>query len=563
MIRKILQSSAGILLLIWFGLNACQKEEIQSREDPVMPAEDVYIQFVAAPAALQADMDEEVFSVKISSIVDTLLADYTLVSYPDWIRTSIDGSDLTVTVTASVAAREGEIVVRQAISDSMLTIPVSQRYIDFPDVETNAAIPAMSGRLFLKDFTSVGYGTRKISAQLLGRTLRTCSDPEALTSNTKPFQYEEQYYDDMATEDFTIAYTDAGLFFNCSDISDAGKGYVLFNNRRARNGEARASVVIEERPSVSVARFTISATSTEGRGLALFQSVGGDRWEPVGIFKPSEADSGEVFTVPIYRANVAFKFAPYGENEGYYRLHDLALYTIPFAHDGRLIIDDHFQEWGMVGYVNSSDAYCDRILLASGQMQTFNINRNYSNWLVEYQLNDGGINSYCGSDAGTSTPDSEVSTGYCALQAPIYYACGGHATWASLRTRSALPSVSRVKFSFAYSLANIEDVYGITFFKKSKADADWVKIGDYTVEGSVEEKTAGKTVEVDINEENVYIGFVATFPLHDGEDVTPMPQGGSKASPGFADYATSLPNNIGVETRQIRIHDLQVWCMEK
>ena len=563
MTRKILQSSAGIILLISLGLNACGEKEIPNGGAPVIPQEEVYIQFVATPAALQADMDGEEFNVKISSIVDTLVADYTLESYPEWIQTSKDGSDLTVTVTGSLTAREGEIVVRQAISDSVLTIPVSQHEIDFPDVETNAAIPAMSGRLFLKDFTSVGYGTRKISAQLLGRTDRTCSDPEVLSSNMKPFQYEEQYYDDMATEDFTIAYTDVGLFFNCSDISDASKGYVMFNNRSARNGESRPSVIIEERLSVSVVQFTISATSTEGRGLALFQSANGEKWEPVGIFKPSTVDRGEQFTVPVYRTNVAFRFAPYGENEGYYRLHDLALYTIPFEHNGRLIIDDHFQEWGMVGYLNSSDSYCDRILMASALMQSFNINRNYSNWLVEYQLNDGGINSYCGNDAGTSTPDSEVSTGYCALQAPIYYACGGHATWASLRTRSALPSVSRVKFSFAYSLANIEDVYGITFYKKSKADADWVKIGDYTIEGGVEEKTAGKTVEVEINEEHVYIGFVATFPLHDGEDVTPMPQTGSKASPGFADYATSLPNNIGGETRQIRIHDLQVWCMEK
>jgi hypothetical protein len=389
-------------------------------------------------------------------------------------------------------------------------------------------------------------------------------------SNAEPFRYEEEYFATGSQQGIPVIYTDVAVSGWCNEGKDASKGvtrgFLAFNRRSVREG-MQSALEVGPFASVQVVRFSLSALSLEGRGLALYRTAdSGEGWEPVGVFKPAATGRGEWFSIALHKSGVSLRFAPVGET-GYLRMHDLEVYSMPFTHDGSVIFSENFQRWTREGFIVSDNSDpCSWRMKATGLMYSPQSEGNpngiksYPRWTVTWSMEDYAVNPTCGNDAGTSTPDSEVSDGYFALQSPLYYACGGHSSLASLAS-SELPSVSKVRFSLSYSLSGIDLTYGVTLWKRSRNDTQWIKVKRYEIEGSTEEKTAGKVFEADINEHNVRIGFTANWmPLYSGEDMTyPPPPSGSL--PWYKEQEDKIPLNNLTYNFNSRIHDLTVWSM--
>jgi hypothetical protein len=559
-LRASVRESVILLLLPVVAALSCGKDDAQD-----VPVEaPAGFEFSAIPNAFLVDMEGGWHTAAVVSLCGDTAAGYRIAACPEWLQASISEGSLGVRIPENEGVSElsGAITLEQQGSGKLLEVRVRQRAVLFPDAPSDAPVPPSTSvilsREFGKDFsTLIGYSSNNDFCK-----------PDHLVSNDEPFVYTENHALAGGTLFLPFTYTDVGINKWCATAynRDVPQGFVHFNRRSARGGAARPSLVVGEMYTVSVVRFILSAGSLAGRGMALYKSENGGAYEPVGVFKPDKADVGKIFTVAVNSSNVSLKFAPVG-NSGYYRLHKLEIHTMPFRHDGSLLIDENFQTWIQEGVdVNipsSRRPECGWLMAAASRMygQDYEGNPNgrkvYPNWTVTWSMQDYALSPSC--PAGVES--DSISAGYVSLQAPLWYSCGGHTSNGHLTT-SELPSVSRVRFSMSYDPAGIPDTYGAVLWKKSRSDADWTYVKGCSIEGGDTDKTAGRIFTADINEENVQLRIVARWPLLDGIDVTPCAEGSLTGALAALKDVVPL-NTFNVHNRAVRIHDLQVWSMEK
>jgi hypothetical protein len=481
-------------------------------------------------------MEPETLPLRITSLVNDSLAPYLIDAHPEWLSIQHDSASglllLSFDENDTPAPRSGLLRLLQPASGRTLEIPLEQHLTLFPDIPTDLPIPTGAPLAFAKDFRSVGYGPRAITAVLIGH-----ARDGSLTSDIRPFRYLEDFYDAQALQPFSLSYSDAAIFFN--------EGYLLFNSKTARNAQATPALEISPLASVSVLRFSLSAETDYGRGLALYASVDNTPFTLVGLFRPPAGNQPQIYTVAINAGPVAFRFAPVGKTAPI-RMHSLEAYSLPFEHDGSLFVEEDFASWGTLGYATSASLPPEQWLLAAAsRMSSLYKDVRYPKWRVGYSIEDGGVHQH----------------GYLALQAPVYYACGGHVSWARAEL-SELPSVSEVEFSFSYSPENTQNVYGLALCKKTPDDKEWVKLALCSIDGSDQDKVNGKTIRIPIHQERVRLAFVAAFPLRpDGSDPTPTPD--SHTLPWFPEYTYSLPLNTAAQNSNVRITNLKIWSNQR
>ncbi|MDR1524977.1 MAG: hypothetical protein LBS79_06960 [Tannerella sp.] len=200
---------------------------------------------------------------------------------------------------------------------------------------------------------------------------------------------------------------------------------------------------------------------------------------------------------------------------------------------GALVFHENFQSWKREGYENREKVDCEDDRMTTSQVMYVPASprtADYNGFQVAYTLKDFAVSPDCDVKAGSSTADSEVSTGYVALQQLIFYECGQHDSDAMMQL-SSLPSVSRVRFSVSLG-GRMEDVAGITLWVKAGGQTAFSKAGDFIPS----DPEAGETFSVDINERDVQLKF------------TPALTGREN------------PVNDGVN-RAVRIHDLWIWSV--
>jgi hypothetical protein len=198
-----------------------------------------------------------------------------------------------------------------------------------------------------------------------------------------------------------------------------------------------------------------------------------------------------------------------------------------------LVFHENFQLWKRDGYDNLPTGDCEADQMTTAMVMYVPSKPRmveYNGFSVAYILKDFAVNPVCGAQTGSA--DSEVSTGFVALQQTIFYECGQHDSDAQMLL-SALPSVSQVKFSVTLG-GKIEDVSGVTLWKKAEGADNFTKVGDYLPL----DPNAGEVFSVEINEKNVQLKFT---PALTGKET---------------------PVNDGI-TRTVRIHDLWVYSMKK
>jgi len=202
-----------------------------------------------------------------------------------------------------------------------------------------------------------------------------------------------------------------------------------------------------------------------------------------------------------------------------------------YPSEAGLVFHENFQAWKREGFVNLNMKDCeDDQMTTSIVMYVINKPKTvqYNEVTVSYTLKDFAVNPVCGCRAGSSEADSEVSTGYVALQQLIFYECGQHDSDALMQL-SALPSVARIRFSVSLG-GKTEDVAGVSLWKKADGDASFVKTGDYIPADA----DAGEVFDVELNATNVQLKFIPSLTGREN------------------------PVNDGIN-RCVRIHDLWVW----
>lgn len=207
--------------------------------------------------------------------------------------------------------------------------------------------------------------------------------------------------------------------------------------------------------------------------------------------------------------------------------------TVPDSIKGLLLFHENFQKWPREFYLSPTLQNCETDLMRSAGLVSYiptPVSVIYDTLKVDYSLIDFAVNPVCGNPDGTSTDSSEVSTGYVALQCPIYYTCG-HYSKGYLET-SALPSVSYVEFtvSYPYSASN-NYAAGVSLWKKADGDADTVKVGTYVPTDPLK----GQKFTVKLNAKNVTLKIK------------------SEKNSSLTIVNESMTN------RAIRIHDIYVW----
>jgi len=204
---------------------------------------------------------------------------------------------------------------------------------------------------------------------------------------------------------------------------------------------------------------------------------------------------------------------------------------------GTLVFHENFQKWKRIGYLLQTKQDCEKDLMKSAGVVSYIptiVSVIYDSLTVNYSIIDFAINPECGSSDGTSTENSEVSTGYVALQCPIWYTCG-HYSKGYIIT-SPIPSVSYIEFtvSYPYYAGNTYPA-GVSLWKKGDEDIDTIKVGTYIPTDPLK----GGKFTVKINSKNVIFKIKS-------------------------EKNSSLPiANESNVNRAVRIHDIKVWSQER
>ncbi|GHT60818.1 hypothetical protein AGMMS50239_10500 [Bacteroidia bacterium] len=216
---------------------------------------------------------------------------------------------------------------------------------------------------------------------------------------------------------------------------------------------------------------------------------------------------------------------------------DNVIITPPFDGGGyalgdSLVFYENFQLWKREGYDNYPTSNCDDDQMTTALVMYVPSKprmAEYNGFSVAYTLKDFAVNPTCGAQIGSA--ESEVSTGFVALQQTIFYECGQHDSDGQMML-STLPSVSQVKFSVSLG-GQIEDVAGVSLWKKTEGASNFTKVGDYLPS----DPNADEIFTVEINEKNVQLKFT---PALTGKET---------------------PVNDGIN-RAVRIHDLWVYSID-
>jgi hypothetical protein len=198
-----------------------------------------------------------------------------------------------------------------------------------------------------------------------------------------------------------------------------------------------------------------------------------------------------------------------------------------------LVFHENFQSWKREGYGNPAADNCETDQMTTSLVMYTPAKpriADYSGFTVAYTLKDFALNPACGAKAGNSTPESEISVGYVALQQLIFYECGQHDSDALMQL-SSLPSVSKIRFSVSLG-GRTEDVAGVSLWKKTEEGLAFTKVNDFIPSNP----EAGEVFTVEINEKNVQLKFIPALTGREN------------------------PVNDGIN-RAVRIHDLWVWRM--
>jgi hypothetical protein len=171
----------------------------------------------------------------------------------------------------------------------------------------------------------------------------------------------ETYHNGMHADNVTIEYHNIAFNPSCTVGSgdtpegDVSPGYILFDRRKGEKDLWLTGDVEDGYMEyVSVVRFSLSATSTSGSGLALFKSINlSDEYKLVGYFMPEKTDEGEWFSIALNESNINLMFAAMGDNAGYIRMHDLQLYGEGVPQNATLYAEEYFNDtsvWKIDGY---------------------------------------------------------------------------------------------------------------------------------------------------------------------------------------------------------------------
>jgi hypothetical protein len=166
----------------------------------------------------------------------------------------------------------------------------------------------------------------------------------------------ETAYNGIHADTVTVQYHNVAFNPSCTIGSSdtVSSGYILFDRRKAEKDlELTGSEEEEFLEYVSVARFSLSATSVNGSGMALYKSINLDEYRLVGYFMPKTPDVGEWFSVALNESNINLKFIAMGDNEGYIRMHDLQLYGEGVPKNATLYAEEYFNDttvWQIEGY---------------------------------------------------------------------------------------------------------------------------------------------------------------------------------------------------------------------
>jgi hypothetical protein len=207
-----------------------------------------------------------------------------------------------------------------------------------------------------------------------------------------------------------------------------------------------------------------------------------------------------------------------------------------YPKDGSLAFSENFQQWKRDGYVESIRQDCEMDIMTSNIIMyrpDKPVVRNYIGFQVSYSLQDFAVNPECGNMAGTSSPESDISVGYVALQSEIFYECGGHNSDALMQL-SELPSVSRISFAISYG-GDTAYVGGLTLWKKSSSDSKFIRVGDF--QPGI--PSVGEIFTVDLNEKDVLLKF----------------------TPALSDKGIGVNDGVHAN-RNVRIHGLWVWSIK-
>jgi hypothetical protein len=374
-----------------------------------------------------------------------------------------------------------------------------------------ASVPSGSALIVDKNFQKSGFWPN-VSTALVGYADKTDScSTDHLISSTDAYTWQEIYSNGVNNDTVKIDYTDAALNTGCelgSGLAVTGetisKGYVLFNKKTARNGEASPSMVLSKIAYVSTVQFTLSTTSTLGKGLSLYKSVEGAAFVLVGTYLPKTSTTGAYYSIAINEANVSLKFVSEDTKNEYIRLHDLKVWSKGVADGSVLYVNDYFYGWHLKGYqlpvpgVEANKTGTQYVPLAS--MGTVNYDTTityYSGVPIKFTIHDGAVNPDCYNHHGDTTLVYGLTTGY--IELPINKAAYTNTNINASFTISAVSSCSLLEFWMAVTgMSGRYQVY------KSVNGGDYTLFQDITVPKYA---GIGKYFRFYVNEKNVSFKF--------------------------------------------------------
>jgi hypothetical protein len=395
---------------------------------------------------------------------------------------------------------------------------------DSSSVSTSATVPSGAALIVDKNFQESGAWPN-VSSALIGYSSKDDSCGTAnLTSNTEAYTWEETYYNGVNNDTVLIDYTDAAINTGCetgSGLASGGeaisKGFVIFNEKSARSGAATPTMVLSSMSYVSTVQFTLTATSTDGKGLSLYKSVSGGDFELVGTYAPKSTSVGEYYSIAIDQSDVSLKFVSEDSKNGYFRMHDLQVWSAGVPTGSVLYVEDYFQTWGLKGYVLPVPGVVANptgtlyVPLASLSTVEYDTTITYvTGTPITYTIHDGAVNPDGYNHHGDVTLVYGLTTGY--IELPINKTAYTNTDINASLTISTVPSVSLIEFWVAVSgMSGRYELY------KS------VDGGDYTLyKDLIVKKYAGigKYFRFYVNEKNVSFKFT-TYTGTDAYTTTP------------------------------------------
>lgn len=404
------------------------------------------------------------------------------------------------------------------LSGVMLFLSCERAEIGPTGPATDASVPSGAALVLDKSFQNSGAWPA-LSTMLIGYSESTDSCGTLyLNSNDSLYSWEEIYFNGVNNDTVLVTYTDVALNTTCeagSGTSAGGgeisAGYVLFNRKSARAGEAAPQLDLSPVAYISTIQFTLTTSSVDGEGVTLYKSVNGGGFVKMGSFLPAATAVGEFYSIAINEANVALKFVSENSDNGFIKMHDLKIWSKGVPDGSVLYVDDYFGGWNLKGYVTpvpgveNDKKGVNYVPLASLSTVKYDTTITYYPSVpVTYTIYDGAVNPDCYNHHGDTTLVYGLTTGY--LEMPVNKATYANVDINASVTVSAVPSVSLIEFWIAAT-----GMSGHYLVYKSVDDGEYTLFQDLVVPRYA---GIGKYFRFYVNEKNVSFRFT---PYH-GED---------------------------------------------